>query len=124
MKSGDRKSGDHGTQERRSTEDGWTLVEILVGIAIVLILMTSVGVVIVGNIDRARQTAARDHIKSFALALDAYLIDCGRYPTEEQGLEALVEKPLLNPVPNGWNGPYLQSLKVPLDPWSLSLIHI
>jgi len=98
-------------------EEGWTLVEILVGIAIVLILMTSVGVVIVGNIDRARQTAARDHIKSFALALDAYLIDCGRYPSEEQGLEALVEKPILSPVPDGWNGPYLQSLKIPRDPW-------
>jgi general secretion pathway protein G len=92
-------------------------VEILVGIAIVLILMTSVGVVIVGNIDRAKQTSARDHIKSFALALDAYLIDCGRYPTEEQGLAALVEKPILSPVPDGWKGPYLQTLEIPADPW-------
>jgi general secretion pathway protein G len=102
--------------EKRS-EAGWTLVEIMVGIAIVLILMTSVGVVLVGNIYKARQAAAMDHIKTFALALDAYLLDCGEYPTQEQGLKALTEKPILSPVPTGWKGPYLQTLTIPTDPW-------
>ena len=99
------------------SQAGWTLVEIMVGIAIVLILMTSVGVVLVGNIYKARQAAAKDHIKTFALALDAYLLDCGDYPSQEQGLKSLVEKPILSPVPTGWDGPYLQTLAIPKDPW-------
>ena len=98
-------------------EDGWSLIEILIGIALVLVLMTSVGLAIVGNVDRARRTAARDHIQTFSLALDAYLIDCGGYPTEDQGLRALVEKPILDPVPSDWAGPYLKILEIPRDPW-------
>jgi len=46
------------------------------------------------------------------------MLDCGRYPTEEQGLKALVEKPILSPVPKKWNGPYIQTLEIPIDPWS------
>ncbi len=106
-----------GRPDEVQAQEGWTLVEIMVGIAIVLILMTSVGVVLVGNIYKARQAAARDHIKTFALALDAYLLDCKEYPTREQGLQALVEKPILSPVPADWDGPYLQILKIPKDPW-------
>ncbi|HUV08718.1 MAG TPA: type II secretion system major pseudopilin GspG [Spirochaetia bacterium] len=98
-------------------DEGWTLIEILIGITIVLILMTSIGVMVVGNVDRARQATARDHIGAFDLALDSYLFACGQYPTEEQGLRALVEKPILSPVPAGWSGPYLKVLKIPADPW-------
>jgi len=105
---GGKTDPDEGTR----AQAGWTLVEIMVGIAIVLILMTSVGVVLVGNIYKARQAAARDHIKTFALALDAYLLDCGEYPSREQGLKSLVEKPILSPVPTGWDGPYLQILTI------------
>ena len=97
---------------------GFSLIEILIGIAIVLILMTSVGVAVIGNIDKARIAAAKDHIKTFSLALDSYLLDCGQYPTEEHGLKALVEKPILSHVPLRWNGPYLQTLKIPVDPWN------
>ncbi len=103
---------------RAKGQEGWSLIEILVGISIVLILMTSVGIAVMGNVDKARRTAARDHIATFALALDSYLLDCNQYPTQEQSLKALVEKPILHPMPEGWSGPYLQTLKIPPDPWN------
>jgi general secretion pathway protein G len=67
-------------------------------------------------LDRARQVTARSQVETFSLALQAYAIDCKQYPTQEQGLEALWAKPILEPVPTGWAGPYLDK-KVPLDPW-------
>ena len=105
-------------QKRKKNEEGFSLIEILIGIAIILILMTSVGFAIMGNVGRARRVAAKDHVRTLALALDAYMLDCGRYPTEDQGLKALVEKPILSPVPKNWNGPYIQTLTIPIDPWS------
>lgn len=103
--------------ENSDREAGWSFVETLVVIAIVLILTTSVGIAVVGNIGKAKEVSARDNIQSFATALDLYLLDVGRYPTAEQGLNALWEKPILEPFPDGWNGPYIKK-KIPQDPWN------
>ena len=97
-------------------DGGWTVLETLIGIAIVLILTASVGFMTVRYIDRARLAAARNQIESFSIALESYYIDCGHYPSNEQGLAALWEKPTTEPSSDNWFGPYLNK-KVPNDPW-------
>ncbi len=103
-------------QETDGGEAGWTFIETLVVIGIILILSASVGFTAFRYLDKAKVVAAKSQIETFALALDSYYLDCGRYPTAEQGLGALWERPSLAPVPSGWGGPYL-SRKVPADPW-------
>ena len=97
-------------------DDGWTFVETLIVIAIILILTGTVGFIAFRYIDNAKEVAARSQIETFSLALNAYLFDNGGYPTQDQGLDALWQKPTLEPVPDHWNGPYLQKA-VPKDPW-------
>jgi general secretion pathway protein G len=97
------------------SDGGWTFMETLIVIAIVLILTSSVGFMTVQYLDRARTAAARSQIDSFAVALESYYIDCGRYPSAEQGLEALWRKPGSGSAEN-WSGPYLYK-NAPLDPW-------
>ncbi|MDR1239715.1 MAG: type II secretion system major pseudopilin GspG [Treponema sp.] len=97
-------------------DEGWTFMETLVVIAIVLILTSTVGFMAIQYLDRARVAAARSQIDSFSLALESYYIDCGRYPTGEQNLEALWKKPTIEPVSENWAGPYIYK-KNPNDPW-------
>ncbi len=97
-------------------EAGWTFIETLIVIGIVMILTSTVGFMAVRYLDKARTVAARSQIETFAMALDSYYLDCGTYPTADQGLKSLWEKPSLAPVPKGWSGPYL-SKPVPADPW-------
>lgn len=97
-------------------EDGWTFMETLIVIAIILILTATVGFMAVGNLEKARNAAAKTQIESLCTALEAYYIDCGNYPTVEQGLSALRKKPESSPSSDNWAGPYLYK-NVPLDPW-------
>jgi len=97
-------------------DEGWTFMETLIVIAIVLILTAIVGFTGIQYLDRARTAAARSQIDSFSLALEAYYIDCGRYPTEEQGLGALWQMPSVEPISPNWTGPYMYK-KTPNDPW-------
>ena len=97
-------------------DEGWTFMETLIVIAIVLILTSIVGFTAIQYLDRARTAAARSQIDSFTLALEAYYIDCGRYPSSEQGLQALWQKPSIEPVSPNWTGPYIYR-KTPKDPW-------
>ncbi len=97
-------------------DEGWTFMETLIVIAIVLVLTASVGFVAVNSLDNARRASAQSQIDSFCIALEAYYIDCGSYPSEEQGLSALRTKPVIEPVSARWNGPYLYK-NIPEDPW-------
>lgn len=97
-------------------EDGWTFVETLIVIAIILILTGTVGFIAFRYIDNAKEVAARSQIDTFGLALNAYLFDNGSYPTQDQGLGALWQKPTAGGEPANWKGPYIER-KVPLDPW-------
>jgi general secretion pathway protein G len=94
-------------------DGGWTFIETLIVIGIVLILTSSVGFMAVKYLDRAKIVTARSQIETFGLSLDAYFLDCGHYPTDQQGLSALWEKP---DAADYWNGPYLNK-PVPRDPW-------
>jgi len=104
------------TENRLTGDEGWTFMETLIVIAIVLILTSIVGFTAIQYLDRARCAAARSQIDSFILALEAYYIDCGKYPSSEQGLEALWKKPSIEPVSPNWTGPYIYR-KTPNDPW-------
>jgi len=97
-------------------DEGWTFMETIIVIAIVLILTSVVGFTGIQYLDRARVAAAKSQIDSFSLALESYYIDCGRYPTEEQGLRALWEKPTIEPSSPAWSGPYIYR-RTPNDPW-------
>lgn len=95
---------------------GFTLIEILVVITILAILGALVVPKIMNRPNEARVVAAKQDIRSIVQALKLYKLDNGRYPSTEQGLKALVEKPSAAPVPNNWKtGGYLE--KLPKDPW-------
>ena len=96
----------------------FTLIEIMAVVLIIGLLGTIVGTAIFGQIDRARVTTARSQMKQIEAALDFYRMDNGRYPTTEQGLDALVHAPSIEPVPRNYRPEgYLQGGRVPLDPW-------
>lgn len=94
---------------------GFTLIELLV----VLVIIGVLGALIVPNLfsslDDARATAARTDINTLTQALKRYKLDNQRYPSAEQGLDALVKKPTAGAVPPNWK-PYLD--KLPADPWT------
>jgi general secretion pathway protein G len=97
---------------------GFTLIEIMVVITILGILAALIVPRVVGRTDDARITAAKTDISGIMNALKMYRLDNGRYPTTEQGLRALIEKPAAEPVPNNWKqGGYLERRTVPSDPW-------
>lgn len=92
---------------------GFTLLELLVVVAIIGLLAAYVGPRYFAQVGKSEQTVARAQIDGFRKALDAYRLDVGSYPTNEEGLNALLEKPASAAK---WYGPYL-SKGVPLDPW-------
>lgn len=100
----------------RGGEDGWTFIETIVVIAIVLILTSSVSFIAFRYLEKAKLVAAKSQIETLSLALESYYLDCGRYPTLEQGLLSLWQRPTIEPIPTRWEGPYL-SKRIPLDPW-------
>jgi len=104
------------------SDEGFTFMETIAVISIILILSAAVGFSSVKYIERARMASCRNQMETFRLALQSYLLDCGQYPTEAQGLEALWEKPILSPVPLQWAGPYLDR-KIPKDPWGTGYIY-
>lgn len=100
--------------QKRLSQSGFTLIEIMVVMVIIAILASLIVPRVINRPDEARRVAARSDIATLDQALKLYRLDNGRYPTTEQGLNALVTKPTVEPVPNNWK-PYLDFL--PKDPW-------
>ena len=101
---------------QRRRQGGFTLVEIMVVVVIIGILGMLVVPKLLGRTGEARVTAARTDIATLMQALKLYKLDNQRYPTTEQGLQALVQKPTAGPAANGWKeGGYVE--KLPKDPW-------
>ena len=95
---------------------GFTFIEIMVVVAILAILAALVVPRIMGRTDDAKRTAAKVQIRNIEGALQLYKLDNGVYPSTEQGLKALVEKPSVGVIPKKWKlGGYLP--KLPEDPW-------
>ncbi|MBN9366945.1 MAG: type II secretion system major pseudopilin GspG [Comamonadaceae bacterium] len=93
---------------------GFTLIELMVVLVIIGVLAALIVPNVLERTDDARMTAARTDITNIMQALKLYRLDNQRYPTPEQGLQALVAKPTSGPIPGNWK-PYLE--KLPNDPW-------
>lgn len=103
-------------KKKRKEAEGFTYVETVVVIAIGALLTAGSVFSASKVISTAKKIAARTQIEQYSSALQTYFLDCGRFPTTEQGLTALWEKPVLYPVPENWDGPYLDR-KPGNDPW-------
>ena len=103
----------------QKTNKGITLIELLVVMVIIAMFATLVGSRVFRNVEKGKQTVAKEQIVQFESVLDIYRLDVGRYPTTEEGLQALQVRP--GGVEN-WDGPYLKK-DVPLDPWNKPYVY-
>lgn len=99
----------------RRAVNGFTLIEILVVLVIIGLLAGLVGPRLFSKVDSSKATTAQTQVKMLKTALQTFRLDLGRYPTTEEGLEALVSRPEA-PDAHLWAGPYLDEA-LPLDPW-------
>ncbi len=105
-----------------SRDGGFTLVEIIVVLAIIALMAALIVPNVIGRPDEARVTVASTDLRTISAALKMYRLDTGRYPTTQQGLAALVDKPTAPPVPTRWSSEgYLPEL--PQDPWGNAYIY-
>jgi general secretion pathway protein G len=107
-----------GAGMKKRQQQGFTLIEIMVVVVIISVLIGLVAPNILGRVDEARVTAAQADIATLEQALEMYRLDNQHYPSTDQGLQALVEKPADSPPAKKWNpAGYLKKNKLPQDPW-------
>ena len=118
------KRGDAYVKKIDSKQSGLTLIQILVGVVVLGVIAAVVlAPRLLGQAGRALQTRAAEDIETLGIALDRYAQDSGDYPSTEQGLKALWEKPEEPPLPINWLGPYIQ-IPITEDPWGNPYIYI
>jgi general secretion pathway protein G len=105
---------------RRPGDAGFTLLEILVVIAILGLLIGLVAPAALRQLGSARNSVAKQSIERISSVLDLYKLDVGSYPSGDQGLVALVQKPS---GADNWNGPYLKGDTLPMDPWNHPFVY-
>lgn len=107
----------------KAKQTGFSLIEIMVVLIIIGVITAGVGARFLGRADQARVDQAFVDFSTIEKALKLYRLDNYRYPSSEQGLEALIEKPTIDPLPRQWqDGGYLNDL--PLDPWGNPYVYI
>jgi general secretion pathway protein G len=99
---------------RPTRQSGMTLIEILVVLVLIAVVMGIVGGNFIGKGEKAKADAARIEIGQIGQTLDLYKLEVGRYPTTQEGLQALIAAPA---GVSNWNGPYWKKSTVPKDPW-------
>ena len=104
-------------KKRRKLLQGFSFIEVMVVIIILGLLSSIVGVYLFDSAEKAKADATKTQIKGMETALDLYRLHNSRYPTAEQGLKALLEKPEVGVIPKNWNGPYLRGNNLPEDGW-------
>ena len=108
-------------QSNITRQRGFSLIEIMVVVVILGILAALVVPKIMNRPDEARAVKAKQDVLAIQNALDLYKLDNGTYPTTDQGLQALVEKPTSSPIPQNWQA-YLKAL--PKDPWGHDYLYL
>jgi len=108
------------TKDPSAPQHGFTLLELLVVLAILGLLIGLVAPAALRQLESSKEKIAHQSIERMAGVLDIYKLDVGTYPTTEQGLQALIERP--SGVAR-WNGPYLKGTNVPEDPWGRPFIY-
>jgi general secretion pathway protein G len=106
---------------RRCVQTGFTLIELMVVLLIIGVLAALIVPNVLDRADDARVTAAKTDVTNLMQALKLYRLDNQRYPTAEQGLQALLTKPTTSPVPSNWKN-YLDQL--PKDPWGNPYVYL
>ena len=104
---------------RRGRQAGFTLIEIMVVMVIIGLLMALVGPNLIGRSEKAKSQAAAMQIERLGTVLDTFRLDVGRYPTTQEGLQVLVQRPM---GIDRWDGPYINK-GVPKDPWDRPYIY-
>lgn len=99
---------------KSNRQRGFTLLELLVVLVILGLLAAVAGPRVMKYVSGAKSDTAKLQVEELSAALDMYKLENGRYPTSQEGLQALVEAP---PGATAWNGPYLKKKAVPKDPW-------
>jgi general secretion pathway protein G len=112
-----------GERPRSGRRSAFTLIELIVVIAIIATLAAVVAPAIFQNVGDAKTSAAKSQVEMLGLALNAYRLDNDRFPTADQGLEALRTPPVAGDVPRNWRGPYLTRV-VPVDPWGRAYLYV
>ncbi len=105
--------------KQKTLHSGFTLIELLVVMVIIGLLIALVGPNVIGQGEKAKPRAARVQVENFGMALDMFKLEVGRYPAEDEGLEALNTRP---PGLEKWDGPYLKKV-VPKDPWDHAYVY-
>lgn len=106
--------------KKPSSQAGYTITELLVVLVILGLLAAAISPQILGRLDSSKTRAARLQLDLVSSALDAFHIDVGRFPTEQEGVEALLTQP---DGVSGWVGPYLRSRRNLTDPWGAVLLY-
>jgi general secretion pathway protein G len=99
----------------RAARGGFTLIEIMAVVLIIGLLSTLVGIAVIPQIDKGRVTTARTQMRTLESAIESYRMDNVRFPTTEQGLDALITQP--PDARNYQSGGYLRERRIPVDPW-------
>jgi general secretion pathway protein G len=105
---------------RRDGERGFTLLELLVVLAVLGLLIGLVAPAALRQLGSAKHKVAQQSIERLGGVLDIYKLDVGTYPTTDQGLQSLITRP---PGVARWNGPYLKGNKLPEDPWGRAFVY-
>ncbi len=107
-------------KQREKNNSGFTLIELLIVMVIIGLLAAFIVPKFIGRVGEAKQVSAKAQIELLSTALDVYKLDTGKYPTQDAGLEALINK---SDEAKNWKGPYLKKEKIPKDPWRSEYIY-
>jgi len=113
-----------GSYKGRAAARGFTLVELMVVVAIIAILAAAVVPSMVGRTEKAKRSRAMADISAYKTALTAFYLDIGRYPTTEEGLEALIRPPGGIDADKYQEGGYLDYSEIPKDPWGHEYVYV
>lgn len=108
------------TRKVRRGQQGFTLIELVIVMAIIALLAALVGPQLFGQLEGSKGKATKAQIEMLSTAFDSYRLDNGRYPKQEEGLDALVTRPSTLAT---WAGPYLRKKELPKDGWGNSFVY-